>query len=145
MGGIQFTAIYPDGPGSAAAGGEGGPAGSDVNPLYPGMPVGATPVHKDNVYTAAGTYPLWAPSSGMRFVLTSAFLVVSAAGRVALVDDLDIPGSRPVDGDFGANGGATPNLVPVPYPSKTAGNPLRVVTTVAGNTRVRVSGWEVPA
>jgi hypothetical protein len=144
MAGVPFTAIYPDGPGSAAAGGEGAPAPDLINPLYPGMPVGATPVHRDNVYVTAGTYVLWAPSAGNRFILTSAFVVVSAAGRVALVDDVDIPGSRPVDGDFAANAGAVTNLVPVPYPSKTAGNPLRVVTAVAGNTRVRVSGWEVP-
>ncbi len=145
MAGVPFTAIYPDGPGTEAAGGAGGTAQELLNALYPGMPIGATPVHRDNVYAAAGTYVLWQPSAGNRFVLTSAFLVVSAAGRVALVDDVDIPGSRPVDGDFAANGGATPNLVPVPYPSKTAGNPLRVVTTVVGNTRVRVSGWEVPS
>lgn len=144
MAGVPFTAIYPDGPGSAAAGGEAGPAQELLNALYPGMPIGATPVHRDNVYVAAGTYALWSPSAGNRFVLTSAMIVQSAAGRVALVDDVDIPGSRPVDGDFAANGGAIANLVPVPYPSKTAGNPLRVVTTVAGNTRVRVSGWEVP-
>jgi len=143
-GGIPFVGIYPDGPpGSpeavAAAGGATG------NPDYPGMPAGAEPVHRDNVYTAAGTYPLWVPPTGYRFVLASAMVVQSAAGRVALVDETDVAGNRPVDGDFAANGGATPNLVPVPYPSRIAGNRLQVVTAVAGNTRVRVSGWEVPA
>jgi len=144
MAGIPFTSIYPDGPGSAAAGGL--PSGGDVlNALYPGMPAGATPVHRDALYTAAGTYALWTPSAGNKFVLTECFLSTDTAMRIALVDDVDVPGSRPVDGYFSANGGADSNLMPVPYPSKSSGNSLRVVVGSAGNVRARVSGWEVPA
>lgn len=144
---VQWTSIYPDGAGSAAAGSEWGAGGGGAdagNPLYPGMPVGATPVHKDIVIAAAGANAIWTPLAGNRFILASAFISTDAAMRVALVDDLDIQGQRPVDGYFGANGGASPNLVPVPYPAKAVGNSLKVVTSAAGNVRVRVSGWEVP-
>lgn len=142
MANVPFTAIYPDGPAgsaAAAAGGDlGGPGG---NLQYPGMPAGASPVHRDIVAAAAGTYDVWDPGAGYRFVVASAFISASAAGRVALVDDVDVQGSRIADADFAANGGASPNLVPVPYPAKLAGNKVRVVTTVVGNTRIRVSGW----
>lgn len=140
--GIPFTAIYPDGPVGSAAGGASG--GGDVgNPLFPGMPAGATPIHRDVTITAAGTTDLWVPQAGNRFILASAFISTDTAMRVALVDSLDTVNQRPVDGYFGANGGAAPNLIPVPYPSKAAGNVLRVVTAQNGNVKVRVSGWEV--
>ncbi len=143
-GGIPFTSIYPDGP--ATGGGTSVGAGdAQVNAQYPGMPAGASPIHKDVTITTATTTAVWTPSSGMKFVLASAFVSTDTAMRVALVDDSDIPGNRPVDGYFAGNGGASPNLVPVPYPSKNAGNVLRVVTASAGNVKVRVSGWEVPA
>lgn len=142
-GNVAFTDVYPDGPAAAAAAaGLGGPT---ENLKYPGLPIGASPFSYDYVATAAGTYDVWAPGSGYKFVLVSAFVTVSAAGRVALVDDVDIQGRRPVDGDFAANSGATPNLVPAPYVAKVAGGTLRLVTTVAGNTRVRVAGWVEPA
>ena len=141
--GIPFSNIYPDGPGTAAQGGGGSDAGPSTNPQYPGMPVGASPVHRDVVILAAATTTLWQPSSGNRFVLASAFIGTNTAMRVALVDDSDIQGQRPVDADFAASGGASPNLVPVPYPAKSVGNALKVVTGGAGTVRVRVSGWEV--
>jgi hypothetical protein len=141
--GIPFTNIYPDGP--ATGGGTSVAAGdAQLNAQYPGMPAGASPIHKDVTIAAAATTALWTPSAGMKFILTGAFVSTDTAMRIALVDDSDIPGSRPVDGFFAANGGASPNLVPVPYPSKNAGNVLRVVTGAAGNVKVRVSGWEVP-
>jgi hypothetical protein len=140
---VQFTDVYPDGPGTAAAGGSGGAAPPLINPEYPGMPVGATPVHKDVTVTVAGTVALWTPTVGTRFVLASAFVTTDTAMRVALVDDIDVQNQRPVNGDFGAAGGASPNLVPVPYPAKSVGNVLRLVTSANGTVRVRVSGWEV--
>ncbi len=141
---IPFTAIYPDGSGSLAQGGTGGLDGPSTNPDYPGMPVGATPVHRDLVIAAAGTTVIWTPGGATRrFVLASAFVSSDTAMRVALVDDADVQGNRPVDQYVAANGGSSPNLVPVPYVSKTAGASLKVVTSVAGNVRVRVSGWEV--
>jgi hypothetical protein len=141
---VAFTDIYPDGPGTLAAGGIAG-AGQEFNPDYPGMPVGAVPMHRDFVATAAGTYDLWTPPAGYRWVLANASVAASAGGRVALVDNADVAGARIEDADLAANGGALPNFVPVPWPSLTAGNVLRLVTTVAGNTRVRVSGWQVQA
>lgn len=147
MTGVPFNAIYPDGPGSAAQGGLAvGDAGAG-NPQYPGMPQGATPVYKDATYLAAGTFTLWQPSAGMRFVLSSALISTDTAMRVGLVDGADVPGSRPVDGAFAANGGVSTNQVPVPYPSKTVGNPLlAVVGALPGaiGVKIRVSGWEVP-
>lgn len=143
MANVPWTSIYPDGAGSEAAGGSapgGGPAGND---LYPGMPVGASPIHRDLLLPAAATTIIWQPGATRRFVLTSAFISSDTAGRVAIVDDVDVQGSRPVDQYIGANGGSSPNLVPVPYVGKNLGAPLRVVSTVAGNVRVRVSGWEV--
>lgn len=141
---VQWTAIYPDGAGTDAATGGGGATGGDVNgnPDYPGMPVGATPIERDVTITAAATTDLWTPGVGRKFVLASAFVSTDTAMRVALVDEADIQGSRPVDGYFAANGGASPNLVPTPYVSHGTGNRLRVVTAGAGNVKVRVSGWE---
>lgn len=138
--GVQFSDIYPVTAAAAAASGD-TQAAPTVNDDFPGMPVGATPVHKDVTIAAAGTTTLWDPGAGTVFVLASAFLSTDTAMRVALVDESDIQGNRPVDGYFGANGGASPNLVPVPYQSKLAGNRLRVVTGGAGNVKVRVSGW----
>lgn len=134
---VPFTSIYPDGPTDQAAA-----ASSGINSLYPGMPVGATPISRDITIVAAGTYDLWTPSSGRRFVLEAAFISTDAAMRVAIVDESDAQGQRPVDGYFAANGGASPNMVPVPYVSVNIGNRLRVVTGGAGNVKVRVSGWE---
>lgn len=142
---LPFTSIYPDGPGSDAAAGGDGSLGSSGNPLYPGMPEGAIPIHRDTAITTATTTDLWTPGPGRRFVLVSAFISTDTAQRVALVDENDTTGSRIVDGYFGANGGASPNLVPVPRVAAVAGNRLRVVTAAAGNCRVRVSGWEVDA
>jgi len=141
---VQWTSVYPDGPGSAAAGSDyGTPGGGGAdNAMYPGMPVGATPIERDLVIAAAGTYAIWTPAPGSRFVLTSAFISTDTAMKISVVDDLDIQGQRPVAGYFGANGGASPNLIPVPYPAKAVGNVLRVVTAGAGNVVVRVSGWE---
>jgi len=138
---IPFTSIYPAGPGVDPATGEPTAGGSAGNDLYPGMPVGASPVHKDVTIAAAATTTLWDPGPGLKFVLASAFISTDTAMRVALVDENDVVGSRPVDGYFGANGGASPNLVPVPYVSDLAGQRLRVVTAGAGNVKVRVSGW----
>lgn len=142
---VPWTGVYPDGPGAAAAGGDpfavGGAGGG--NPEYPGMPVGAVPVHRDVTITTATTTVLWTPAPGRKFILSSAFVSTDAAMRVALVDDLDIQGARIIDAGFAANAGASPNLVPVPYPSQAAGNVLRVVTGAAGNVRVAVQGWEV--
>jgi hypothetical protein len=145
MAGIPFTAIYPDGPGTAAATGEAGTAfDAGGNPDYPGMPAGASPIHRDYAASGAGTYAVWTPGAGRRFVLASAFISTDTANRVALVDGTDAAGSRIVDAYFAANGGASPNLVPVPYPSAVAGQSLALVVA-GGNVRVRVSGWEVPA
>jgi hypothetical protein len=140
---VPFTSIYPDGPATAAAGGIDGSSSAGGNSLYPGMPEGATPIHRDVLITTATTTSLWTPGAGRRFVLASAFVSSDTAMRVAIVDDADIQGSRPVDQYVGANGGSSPNLVPVPYVSKAAGNSARVVTSAVGNVRVRVSGWEV--
>lgn len=137
---VPFSDIYPDG--AATGGAAGASAGAlSVNPRYPGIPVGATPIHRDYVAGGAGTYDIWDPGSGSRFVLVAATINVDGAGRVALVDDADVQGRRIVDVELAANGGATPNMVPVPYTSALAGNMLRLVTTVAGDTRIHVSGW----
>lgn len=141
---VAFTDIYPNGPpGSAAAVAAGA---SDTNGLYPGMPVGATPIHRDIELVAAspGGTTIWDPGASNRFVVASAFVNTNGAGRVALVDGTDIQGSRIFDADLAANSGATPNLVPVPYPSKNPGTPLVLISTVAGNVKVHVSGWLQP-
>ncbi len=143
-GGMAWTAIYPDGPpGSASA--EAGAIGAGGNPLYPGMPEGASPVHRDLAVAAAGTYTVWTPSPGTRAVVASAFVSTDTAMRVALCDGSDGAGRRIVDGYFAASGGAAANLVPVPYPADLAGTPIVLVTAGAGNVRVRVSGWEETA
>lgn len=138
---VAFTDVYPEGAGTVAAGGSASLA--QFNPDFPGMPVGAAPIHRDVVIVAAATTDLWTPGAGRRFVLASAFVSSDTAMRVALVDEADVQGQRPVDQNLAANGGSSPNLVPVPYVSKGAGNRLRVVTSGAGNVRVRVSGWEI--
>jgi hypothetical protein len=144
MSGVPFTNIYPAGPGVDPVTGElTGGGGSAGNDQYPGMPVGASPIHKDVTIATATTTTLWDPGPGQRFVLASAFVSTDTAMRVALIDENDVQGSRPVDGYFGANGGASPNLVPVPYVSNLGGQRLRVVTAAAGNVKVRVSGWTV--
>lgn len=139
---VPWTSIYPDGPGSAGVDGPAGAAAAG-NPAYPGMPEGATPVHRDVVITTATTTPIWTPAANRRIVLASAFVSSDTAMRVALVDDSDVQNQRPVDQYVAANGGSSPNLVPVPYVAKAVGNSLKVVTASAGNVRVRVSGWEV--
>lgn len=143
--GIPFSDIYPDGATAQAA--RQGAAEAGLNIDYPGMPAGASPIHRDVTLTAATTRTaVWTPSApSKRLVLASAFISSSAAGRVAIVDDQDAQGQRPVDQEIGANGGSSPNLVPVPYPSKTPGTPLCVVSTVVGTVRVRLSGWEQDA
>ena len=67
----------------------------------------------------------------------------ASAGRVALVDGQDVANQRPVDAELGASGGASPYQGTAPYVSQVAGNALILVTTVAGNTRARVSGYEI--
>lgn len=137
-----WISIYPDGPNSVLGGGPiaGGPGG---NAAFPGMPEGAVPVHRTLRIAAAGTYAIWTPPADRRFVVASAFVSADTAMRVALVEEVDAAGNEVMDGYFAANGGASPNLVPVPYPAKVKGSVLRVVTGGAGNVRVRVSGWEV--
>jgi hypothetical protein len=137
-----WTNIYPDGPASAGSAGLPAAAGGGGNAAYPGMPEGATPVHRDFTTALAGTYSIWSPTPSRRFILASAFLSSDTAMRIALIDDTDIQGNRPVDQYAVAGGGSSPNLVPVPYPSKVVGAPLRLVTAAAGNVRIRVSGWE---
>lgn len=137
---VQFTDVYPDDPTAPAPAGPGTPAPSS-NPTFPGMPVGASPIHRDFVSSSAGTYTIWDPGAGNKFVLASAILSTAAGGRVALVDAADVAGQRIIDLELGANGGATPNLVPVPYVSGLAGRKLTLVTDVAGDVRVKVSGW----
>jgi hypothetical protein len=140
-----WTSIYPDGPASAAAGGIIGAPGAGGNAAYPGMPVGAVPIHRTLRIAAAGTYPIWAPPPDRRFIVANAFISTDTAMRVALVEEVDVAGAEIVDGYFAASGGASPNLVPVPYPADVAGSVVRVVTGAAGNVRIRVGGWEVPA
>lgn len=141
---IPFSAIYPEGPGTLAANG-GGAVADAGNPEYPGMPAGATPVHKDATYTAAGTYTLWQPSAGFKFVCTAVVINTDTAMRVAAVDGADIPGSRVADGNWAANGGLSENGIPTPYVSKTVGAPLLVIVGGAGNVKVEVRGWEKAA
>lgn len=140
---VPFTAIYPDGPVGALGTSSAGGAGGEANPAYPGLPAGASPIHRDVTITTAATTALWTPAPGRRFVLLSAFISTDTAMRVAIVDDVDVAGRRPVDGYFGANGGASPNLIPAPYVSTNPDNVARVVTAANGNVKVRVSGYEV--
>jgi hypothetical protein len=148
--GTAFTDIYPEGSGPGGYGPAAAElaASSGLNLEYPGMPVGAQPIHRDITLSAAtpaaGTI-IWTPSApNRRLVLASAFVSSGGAGRVAIVDDQDIQGNRPVDQEIAAQGGSSPNLVPVPYPCKTPGASLKVVSTVVGTVHVRVSGWEQP-
>lgn len=143
MSGIPFTSIYPDGPTSAAALAADAAGHPFTNDEYPGMPVGATPVHVDRrlVFAAAGAQDLYAPPPDRKFVCASALAVTSAAVRVAIVDDIDADNRRFFDGDFAANGGASPNFVPVPRPASSAGAMVRVVAGGAATVSVRISGW----
>src|SRR5690348_11031532 len=95
---IAFTDIYPDSTsnlGTSSGGGAGG-GGAILNELFPVMPAGATPVHRDITIAAAGTYLIWQPASDRTFVLASAFVSTDTAGRIALVDGADLQGQRPV-------------------------------------------------
>lgn len=139
---VQWTGVYPDGPGTDAATGGAGSSDGGGNPDYPGMPIGATPLERDVTIATATTTDLWTPGVGRKFILASVFLSTDTAMRIAVIDEQDIQGNRPVDGYFAANGGASPNMVPVPYVSKASGNRIRVVTGAVGNVKVRVSGWE---
>lgn len=142
--GLPFTSIYPDAPAGGGGGTSGGGLGSG-NGLYPGMPEGATPFHRDVTITTATTTDIWAPTGpDRRLVVASAFISSDTAMRVAIVAENDVQGSRIVDQYVGANGGSSPNLIPVPYPLQT-GQRVRVVTAGAGNVPVRVSGWEMAA
>ena len=141
---VPFSSIYPDGPNSQAAGGPLPAAGGagDSNALWPGMPLGATPFSRDLAVLGPGTFVIWSPAPGRKFVLTNAILSADGASRVAIVDGNDQQGARPVDLFLGANGGATPNLTPVPYPSQNADNQLKLVVAAAVNVKVAVRGWE---
>jgi hypothetical protein len=138
---VQFTDIYPDGAATQAAGGAGTPGNTSP---FPDLPEGAMPFDRDITIAAAATTLLYDPGVGQKFYLVSAFLSTDTAMRIALVDEADQINQRPVDGYFGANGGASPNLVPKWYASKLAGNRIRVVTGANGNVKVRVSGFTLP-
>lgn len=155
-GSLQFVDIYPDAAVPATGPAQDGLAGDLQNGLtvafaaalaaalnedYPGLPPGATPQKRDFTATAAGTYDLWVPPADARIVVTSAFFSTDTAGRIALVDSLDIQGRRICVHYAPANGGASPNLVPAPYELSQVGGILRVVVAQAGNTFVRVSGY----
>jgi len=139
---VPFVAIYPDDP--YAAGAPPGAAAALEEGPYPDLPVGALPFDRDLTIAAASTTTIFDPGVGYKFYLVSAFLSTDTAMRVAIIDESDVQNQRPVDGYFGANGGATPNLVPKWYESKSSGNRLRVVTAGAGNVKVRVSGLTLP-
>jgi hypothetical protein len=139
---LGFSAIYPEGPETAA--GAGADAGTVVgtNLDFPGLPVGAVPDSRDATITAAGTSVLWAPSSPTaHLVIESAFISTDVAGRIAIVADVDAQGSRIAVLYAGANGGASPNLTPAPYVCPV-GAPVRVVVAGTGNVFVRVTGYE---
>lgn len=155
----QFIDIYPDaqipatgpaapGPIGALAGGVASAVANAMqgsfNEDYPGLPPGATPDRRDLTVTAAGTYALWTPPADRRIVVTSAFISTDTAGRIAIIDELDIQGRRIAVHYAAANGGASPNLVPAPYELGIAGGILRIVVAQAGNTFVRVSGYLRP-
>ena len=142
---IPWTAIYPDGPGTVAAGGDSFAGGAGNPGPYPDLPAGAIPFDRDLTVAAASTTTIFDPGVGQKFFLVSAFVSTDTAMRVAVIDETDTQNSRPVDGYFAANGGASPNLVPKWYESKLAGNRLRLVTAGAGNVKVRVSGFTLPA
>lgn len=139
---IPFGSIYPDGPAGGGAGNAVSAAEAQVNPLYPGMPAGATPFHQDVSLTASTTgTAIWTPPTDKRFVVASAFISSDTAGRVAICDGADVAGQRIVVQRVGANGGSSPNLVPVPYVSAVAGQAVVVASNITGNVDIRVSGW----
>lgn len=141
---VAFTSIYPDGAATQAAGGGAQAAGISNGGPFPELPQGALPFDRDITITTASTTTLFDPGSGQKFYLVSAFISTDTAMRIALVDGGDIVNQRPVDGYFGVNGGAAPNLVPKWYASKNAGNQIQVVTAANGNVKVRVSGFTLP-
>jgi hypothetical protein len=140
---LQFVDIYPDarvaptGPGT-------GDGGADINVDYPGLPPGAVPDSFDKTITVAGTTVLWTPPADRRVVVLSVQLSTDTAMRIMVVDDVDNEGRRIAGGWFAANGGMSPNLVPAPYEGQTAGAPIRVVTSGAGNVFVVVRGYTKP-
>jgi hypothetical protein len=142
---LPWTSIYPDGQGTVAGGGDGAAALAENPGPFPDLPAGAIPFDRDLTIAAASTTTIFDPGVGQKFYLVSAFVSTDTAMRVAIVDETDVQNSRPVDGYFGANGGASPNLVPKWYDSKVAGNRLRVVTGALGNVKVRVSGFTLTA
>lgn len=140
---VPWSAVYPNGAGSAAAGG----APADVqatNPDYPGMPVGAQPIHRDLEVAAALTTLIWQPGPNRKAVVSECVISTDTGGRVAVVDGADVQGSRIATLRAGANGGAAPNMIPTPYVSKAAGNGIYLVSPV-GNTAVSIRGWETDA
>lgn len=100
-----------------------------------------TPVHFDLTTAAAGTYTLWTPSSGTRFVLTSWYIAVGGAGgRVALIDGTDIAGRRIVDHPAAAAGSTISGSVG--YTSVGVNLPLLfIVSTTSGVAFVAVTGF----
>jgi len=140
---VPFTAIYPDGPagslGTSAAGA--GTGGAD-NPAYPGLPAGASPIHRDLAVSAAGTYAVWTPAAGKRVVLLGLVISSDTLMRVKLVDGDDVQGRRIVDASVPASGGVGVDLSPTPYVATAADQPLRIVTTAAGNVTVAAWGYE---
>lgn len=141
--GMPFTDLYPEGAGGAGGGPGGAGGAADVNVDWPGLPPGAVPVHRDRTFTAAGTYDLVVPPSDKSFVLVSAYIATDVAGRIAIVDESDVEGSRYVVQYPAANGGSSPNLVPAPRQSASPGNRCRAVIVGVGNVFVRVSGYYV--
>lgn len=142
---LPWTSIYPDGQASLAAGGQPAAPGEENAGPFPDLPAGAMPFDRDLTIAAASTTTIFDPGVGQKAYLVSAFVSTDTAMRVAIIDENDVQNSRPVDGYFAGNGGASPNLVPKWYESKVAGNRLRVVTAGAGNVKVRVSGFTLPS
>jgi hypothetical protein len=140
---VQFTSLYPDQAGGVDA--QGNPVNApEINVDWPGLPPGAVPDSRDITLTAAtgaGGTVLWAPAADERLVIVSAYISSDTAGRVAVVEDQDVQGNRIAVQYVGANGGSSPNLVPAPWPFGTPGTPVRVVSNIAGNVYVRVSGY----
>lgn len=135
-----FVDVYPD---ATPAPTGPAPAGSaSGNPDWPGLPADAHPESFDVTLVAAslGTI-IVQPTMAQRFVVVSAFISTDVAGRIAIFDDLDIQGRRIAVHYAAANGGASPNLVPAPYPTATPGGPVRVACAGVGNVFVRVSGY----
>src|SRR4051812_17090788 len=109
---VPFTAIYPDGPATAAAAGDtsAAAAGSGAfNPgPYPELPLGALPFDRDIQVAAAGTTLVLDPGAGYKFYIVSALLSTDTAMQIKLIDQNDVQGQRALNAFFAANGGATP-------------------------------------